>query len=358
MPKDITDMKDKALATNKPRTINQMLLAYKDQIAAALPRHMTPDRVARLAMTEVRKNPKLGDADPISLFGAIIQCSQLGMEPGIDAYLVPFWNSKRRVNEVQCMPDYRGLIDLARRSGVIGRFEAHAVKEGDSFEYEFGTSAKLVHKPGQVRGASTHFYAIAESTDKVWTQFEVMSKADVDTHRARSRSKDSGPWVTDYDAMGKKTVSRQLCKFLPRSVEVRRAVQMDDLVDAGVSQHNAAVLEGELADDEQITFQEPAPVEKKRAAPKKKVAAKKAPPAKEPDEPAANVADSEANAPDDAVITIKEVLKAIGDAETNGDLTGLDDAENMVPELNQTAQRIAKLRIEDARTRMGAGEVE
>ena len=361
MNKDITTLKQGAVAkTGKPTTINQMLLAYKDQIAAALPKHMTPERVARLAMTEVRKNPKLGEADPISLFGAVIQCAQLGMEPGIDAYLVPFWNSKRRCQEVQMMPDYRGLIQLARNSGMIGRFEAHVVKEGDEFTYNFGTQADLVHKPGAVRGSATHFYAIAESIDKAWVQFEVMSKADVDLHRARSRSKDHGPWVTDYEAMGKKTVCRQLCKFLPRSVEVHQAVNLDEKADLGVSQQNQDWIEGELGKEADQTLgitQEAAPEAPATPEPPKRTrrtkaqmdAARAAEAGKADDHPNAPGNDSESgdNGSGDnnaGLPGLSEVLDLIDLAESQGDREGLADAQSVISKLPEAAQRIAKTR--------------
>jgi recombination protein RecT len=242
----------------RPMTINGMLEAYKNQIAAALPKHITPDRMARLALTAIRRNARLGEADPISLFGAIIQSAQLGLEPGINAHLVPFKNNRRGgVIEVQMIPDYRGLVALARRSGEITRFKAEVVRENDEFDYEDGTQAHLRHKPAiHNRGEIIGAYAIAKFRDSEDTEFVFMPREDIDAIRARSKSADDGPWVTDYAAMAKKTVAKQLVKWLPVSVELQHAVQLDDLADVGKSQGNAAIIAGEYltvdSDEEEL----------------------------------------------------------------------------------------------------------
>jgi recombination protein RecT len=230
--------------------IHGFLQKHKSQLQAALPKHITPDRMARVALTEVRKNPRLAEADLVSLLGAIMQASQLGLEPGYRAYLIPFWNGKRERYEVQMLPDYRGLIDLVRRSGEIGRFSAHAVHAHDVFEFELGTKEFLRHVPARSnRGEITYFYAVAASRDNAWCQFEVMTKAEVDAVRARSRAGDDGPWVTDYVSMGQKTVSKRLCKYLPSSIEIAQAIRLDDLAEVGEPQGTASLLEGSLFDE-------------------------------------------------------------------------------------------------------------
>jgi recombination protein RecT len=236
------------LPQKKPTTIQGMLTAYKDQITAALPRHMSADRMARITLTSLRTTPKLLEADPVSLFGAVIQSAQLGLEPGITAHLIPFWNSKTKRLEVLFIPDYRGLISLVRRSGEIGQFSAHAVRFGDKFDYQYGTDEYLHHIPADdnIGSEITHFYALGKAKDGSWSQFIVMSKSAVDEIRARSKTSDNGPWVTDYEQMGCKTVARRLCKYLPTSIETQKAVQADELADAGVTQNNAAIITGEF----------------------------------------------------------------------------------------------------------------
>ncbi|EHL7675887.1 recombinase RecT, partial [Escherichia coli] len=128
--------------------------SMKEQLAAALPRHMTAERMIRIATTEIRKVPALGNCDTMSFVSAIVQCSQLGLEPGSalgHAYLLPFGNKNEKSGKknVQLIIGYRGMIDLARRSGQIASLSARVVREGDEFSFEFGLDEKLIHRPGE-----------------------------------------------------------------------------------------------------------------------------------------------------------------------------------------------------------------
>ena len=236
----------------RPTTIHGFLETYKSEIQRALPKHMTADRMARIAMTEFRKVPALMKCDPASLFGAVIQCAQLGLEPGGalgHAYLLPFENRKKGITEVQFIVGYRGMIDLARRSGQIVSLEAHAVYEGDDFQCQFGLNSDLKHipdwnNPNRTNPEALRFvYAVAKLKDG-GTQFEVMSRAEVDAIKGRSKAANYGPWQTDYVAMALKTVIRRLFKYLPVSVELNQAVAMDERAEAGVSQENGFVIDG------------------------------------------------------------------------------------------------------------------
>jgi recombination protein RecT len=236
----------------KPTTIHGFLETYKSEIQRALPKHMTADRMARIALTEFRKTPALMKCDPASLFGAVIQCSQLGLEPGGalgHAYLIPFENRKKGITEVQFIVGYRGMIDLARRSGQIVSLEAHAVYEGDKFDCAFGLNSDLKHIPDWENANRTNpeklrfVYAVAKLKDG-GTQFEVMSRAEVDGIRARSKAGNYGPWQTDYVAMALKTVIRRLFKYLPVSIELSQAVTMDERAEADLSQDNDLIIEG------------------------------------------------------------------------------------------------------------------
>lgn len=230
----------------KEMTIQGLLVNYKSQIAMALPKHMNPERMSRIALTIIRKNPKLQECNPISLFGAIIQASQLGLEVGIHAHLVPFFNGKTKQFEVQMIPDYRGLMHLARNSGEITSLTANVVYDGDLFDYQFGTESYLHHKPGNgERGDILGAYAVAKYKTGD-SQFDYMPREDINAIRDRSKSKDSGPWVTDYVPMAMKTVMKRLCKYLPVSVELQRAVNLDDTNDVGESQGNMAILDAEF----------------------------------------------------------------------------------------------------------------
>jgi recombination protein RecT len=217
--------------------------AVKAQIALALPKHMTADRLARIALTEVRRVPALARCDQASFLGAIMQCASLGLEPGGalgHAYLIPFENRKKGITEVQFIVGYRGMIDLARRSGQIISIEARTVHQADKFRAPFGLEPRLEHEPAwdvDDRGPMRLVYAIAKLHGG-GVQFDVMSRAEIEKVRAQSKAGQSGPWVTHFDEMAKKTVVRRLFKFLPVSIEIARAVGLDEQAEAGLPQDN------------------------------------------------------------------------------------------------------------------------
>src|SRR5690554_3088052 len=146
----------------RQNTLTALIERQKPEIARALPKHMDPDRLARIATTVLRQTPQLGQCTPESFLGALMTCAQLGLEPGPlgHAYLVPFKNNKTGMFEVTFIPGYRGLVELARRSGQVQSVQAHVVREGDRFDYEFGLNPKLEHKPAGSDGEVTHAYAV------------------------------------------------------------------------------------------------------------------------------------------------------------------------------------------------------
>ena len=234
----------------KPRSPADSLAAMhaspkmKAQFAAALPKHMTAERMARIVTTEIRKTPALVKCDQHSFLGSVIQCAQLGLEPGNSlghAYLLPYGN------QVQLIIGYRGMIDLARRSGQIVSLSARTVREHDEFDYQLGLHEDLTHKPfeGEHAGEITHVYAVARLQGG-GVQFEVMSKAQVEAVRAQSKAGKSGPWVSHWEEMAKKTVIRRLFKYLPVSVEIQRAVTLDEAAEAGLPQGNEYVFDGDF----------------------------------------------------------------------------------------------------------------
>lgn len=237
----------------KPTSIQQMLEhpSYKAQIMRALPAHMNPDRLARIALTEIRKTPQLAECDPLSLFGAVIQCAQLGLEPGNSlghAYLLPFRNTKENRTDVQFIVGYRGMIDLARRSGQIISLQAHVVYPGDKFDFAYGLDERLEHIPtDDISGRGTEIiaaYAIAKLQGGGY-QIEVMFKQEIDLIRAQSKAGNFGPWKTHYEEMAKKTVIRRLFKYLPVSVEIQQAVTMDEQAENNLDQGNRYIFDEE-----------------------------------------------------------------------------------------------------------------
>lgn len=216
-----------------PMTFPQMLDKWKGQIAVALPKHLNPDRMARIALTEFRRNTKLQQCDPKSIFAAILQASQIGLEPGLMgmAYLIPY------KTECQLIPSYKGLIELARRSGRIQAIEATVVYANEHFECIRGTKTEIIHKPALDgdRGPLRLVYAVATMKDGE-QQIEVMTREDIYKIRDQSSSgykqaqKYGGdnPWTTNESEMWRKTVIRRICKYLPMSVELATAIALED----------------------------------------------------------------------------------------------------------------------------------
>jgi len=213
------------------KTIFDLIKASEKQFAVALGRTIDPERFVRVALTTVRTNPSLAGCNPQSLLAALMLSAQLGLEPGGPlghAYLVPF------KNEVTFIPGYRGLITLARRSGEVASIRAHAVFDGDEFSYELGLDQDLVHRPTALDREDpakiTHVYAVAKLRDGSDPVFVVLTRAQVEKFRKRSKAGGNGPWVTDWEAMALKTAVRRLMTWLPLSVEATQAAKADAVV--------------------------------------------------------------------------------------------------------------------------------
>jgi len=317
--------------TNKP-VIVQYLERYKDQIAMALPKHMTADRMSRIMLTEVRKVPKLLNCDPQTLFGAVIQASQLGLEPGNalgQVYLLPYGKT------VQLIIGYKGMIDLARRSGQIISIEARSVHSNDDFSYSFGLNPDLKHTPAAGdRGELTHVYAVARLKDG-GLQWDVMSKTEVEEIRKISKAANNGPWVTHFGEMAKKTVIRRLFKYLPVSVEIQTAMGLDEQADAGVVQHNEAVITGEFLTIDDLDDGGPEPETKTEGVGqiiknKLKAGGEKV-----------NTETGEVTGGDseDAGPTLAEISKTISGAATSAALDLACDVISLLPKKDQAAAR-------------------
>lgn len=228
-------------ATNKTGTMLDIVRSksFQAQMALALPKSMTAERLTRIVMTECRKVPALMQCNQESFFGAVLQCAQLGLEPGSalgHCYLLPFGNGKSRDGRPNCqlIIGYRGMIDLARRSGQIVSINAYCIHEADEFEYELGLHPDIHHRPSPLaeRGPVTYVYAVAVLKGG-GVQFEVMSRAEIEAVHLQSKAGKSGPWVTHWEEMARKTVVRKLFKYLPVSIEAIRAVEIDEKSDRG-----------------------------------------------------------------------------------------------------------------------------
>ncbi|MGI2027754.1 recombination protein RecT [Endozoicomonas acroporae] len=244
--KQPVETKEKAAAGGQ-LTIKDLLRQNKNTITQALENTpLTPERLLSVCMTEVRKTPKLRECSQASLLGAVIQSAQLGLEPGSalgHCYLIPFFNRKLGGLECQFMLGYRGMLALARRSGAIVNIDARVVFAADEFDLLYGTETRVIHKPrlNGDRGGVLGVYAVAQLQGG-GSQVEYMTVEEIMKVRDSSKAKNDGPWQTHFEEMAKKTVVRRLFKYLPVSIEALTAVGLDERADAGLSQHNEALL--------------------------------------------------------------------------------------------------------------------
>ncbi len=230
---------------NGDNSLAALLQRMGPELSRALPRHMTSDRMARVALTALRTTRDLALCTRESFAGCIMQAAQLGLEPNTPLghlYLIPRKNNRLQASERECtmIIGYQGEIELARRSGLVSSIYAYSVHQGDSFEYELGLNPNIRHKPTEDPEREdkpiTHVYAVAAMKDSGERVFVVLTKAQVEKRRKRSAASGSGPWVTDYEAMCLKTAVRALWKWLPKSTEIARAEALDTAADMGRSQ--------------------------------------------------------------------------------------------------------------------------
>ena len=247
---------------SKAPVIVQQVLSenFKKQLALAVPKHLNADRMARIAATEVRKNKALLNTEPTSFLGSVMQAAQLGLEPGSalgQAYLVPYGN------QCQLIIGYKGMIDLARRSGQVLSLNAYAVREGDDFNFQLGLKPDIHHVPSleadRIKKPITYVYAVATLKGGGY-QFEVMSRAEIEAVKAKAKSKNI--WNSYPEEMAKKTVIRRLFKYLPVSIEALEITNADAKREAGekVDPDNVINIEAvsveDFEDGEVISTQE------------------------------------------------------------------------------------------------------
>jgi recombination protein RecT len=212
------------MAASGNKSLKQLLMsdAIKRQLAVALPKHMSADRMARVALTALLRVPKLAQCTQASFMECLLTCSQLGLEPdGRLAHLIPY------KDVCTLIIDYKGLVALARRSGNVATIHADVVCENDEFDYNAGELKCHRVDFRRDRGAMYAVYAKVRMKDGT-EQCEVMSRAEVESVRNRSRAGKNGPWVTDFNEMAKKTAFRRLSKWLELSPEYRDALSVDD----------------------------------------------------------------------------------------------------------------------------------
>ena len=222
------------------KSMQQSIKAMEGEIKKALPSVMTPERFTRIVLSALSTNPKLGSCTPQSFMGSMMTSAQLGLEvntPLGQAYILPYNN--KGVMEAQFQLGYKGLIDLAYRSGEVELVQAHVVYENDHFECEFGLDPKLVHKPADSnRGEPIKVYAMFKTKSGGYG-FDVMSMDDVKAHASKySKAYGTGfsPWKSNFEEMAKKTVLKRVLKYAPMKSDFVRAVIQDETIKKELSE--------------------------------------------------------------------------------------------------------------------------
>ncbi|MCP4437114.1 MAG: hypothetical protein GY913_21785 [Proteobacteria bacterium] len=199
------------------------------KITSVIPKHLTPERLARIVVIEGTKNPRLLQCTSESVVRSVMLAAQLGLEPGGafgHLYLIPYGKD--------CTPliGYKGLLELARRSGQIRRLDAVCVYEGETFEVKRGLFPNLEHDQdfnidrSDQKMIAAYAVAVLTSGDPV---FEVLTRDEIESRRRRSRAGSSGPWKTDYARMARKSAIRALLNggLVPLSAEMVQALGED-----------------------------------------------------------------------------------------------------------------------------------
>ena len=231
--------------TDGKTTMHQYIKQMEGEIKKALPSVLTPERFTRIVLSALSTNPKLAATTPQSFLAAMMTAAQLGVEPNTplgQAYLIPYYNSKTRCSECQFQLGYKGLIDLAYRSGEVSVIQAQVVYANDEFTFSFGLDPQLRHIPAhENRGEPIYVYAMFRTKDNGYG-FEVMSMEDIRTFAQQySKTYGSGPWQTNFEEMAKKTVLKRVLKYAPLKSDFLRSIAQDETIKTEIDQDMYAV---------------------------------------------------------------------------------------------------------------------
>lgn len=201
--------------------------AFRTEVSKALPSG-SPDAFIRAALTAAIRNPMLYKVRPDSLWQCLFDLAQMGLYPdGRRAHLVPFGE------QCQLIVDYKGIAELARKNGDVAYIHCDVVHQGEHYVCQYGTDGRLEHIPSaeledQPVVCAYSFVKImvpGSNPPVLVEEYTQMSSAAVERVRLRSKAAKTGPWVTDWDEMAKKTVFRRHSKTLALSPGTRRALE-------------------------------------------------------------------------------------------------------------------------------------
>lgn len=221
--------------TTERRTAHDLVRSMSGEFSKVLPETVPVETFMRLTLTELQRNEDLQACSAPSLLGALMLSAQLGLEPG--GALGHLYLTPRRVKGEQTVVPiigYKGLVELARRSGKVGTVKAQIVREGDLFDQGFDTARGgeyTTWRPADHEEKRPPVGVLAWATladGAVQTRYTPMDL--VDARRDRGAAGQRGPWATDRDAMIRKTGIRALAPDLPASTALTLATRADERV--------------------------------------------------------------------------------------------------------------------------------
>lgn len=208
-----------------------LLFRYKDRFAPLLPKMMSVEQLLQLGLVAMGRDSKLLACTPQSVLRGLMVAARYGLDPtgiGGEAWLLPY------KNQAQLIVGYKGLLALARRSGLVMGIEAHVVHQNDTFAFEYGVEPRVSHTPvlSGDPGPMIGVYAIVRLKGDEVPMIEWMTKAEIDRIRSRSRASD-GPWSTDYEQMSRKSVLRRILNYVPSSTDMKQVMEIEDRQEYG-----------------------------------------------------------------------------------------------------------------------------
>lgn len=245
-----------AIAAKKPEEAKAGTIAYtknlllkaQPTIAEVLPRHMSAERVVRMAIFACNQTPGLLTCSTNLLLAEVIRGAALGLDVGGvsgAAYIVPY--KEKGVAKPKLVVGYKGYVELALRTGTVSLVRSRLVYEGDHFDYDYGINERLEHKPGPQSGDGwdkvTHAYAFVKFKDGT-TTFEVLTRTQIEKRRGQAAAQgDRSPWNTHPEAMARKTAIRALAPALPQSAEIAAALELENRDELGHATGHSELLD-------------------------------------------------------------------------------------------------------------------
>lgn len=178
-------------------TLRDVMMSQKEKLGAGMAGLLTPDTAIQVACNSIRKNPKLLDCTPPSLFGCIAEAGTYGWRiDGVlgEAYMVPF------KDQATLIPGYKGLRRLVEKSGEV-RVSMESVHEGDEYEYKGRFEMPhhvMSNDPARRFKPVTHAYVIAMFPQTVqaysWRVGECIAHRDHYSQNWKRKKVVDNPW--------------------------------------------------------------------------------------------------------------------------------------------------------------------